>query len=100
MGKPIYMMYRNRPTAAWWELTEEERNAYGAKIMEGLERIGAKSIVRLDPFWSTERWFGAGVTEFPDIEAVQKWGDLLAELEHSKYIVPDIMLGTKWEAPS
>ena len=94
------MMWRNRPTAAYWQLSEEERNSHHAKMMEGIEKIGAKMVIILDTHWSTERWFFAGVTEFPDIEAVQKWGDFLAELEHAKYIVADIMLATKWEPPS
>ena len=48
--------------------------------MEGCEKVGSKQIIVLDPSWSTERWFLAGVTEFPDIEAVQKCGDYFAEL--------------------
>ena len=100
MGKPIYMIYRSRPTAAYWELTEEERNSFGAKLVKGHEKVGAKPVIVLDAHWSTERWFFAGVTEFPDIEAVQKWGDYLAELDHAKYVIVDLMLGTEWEAPS
>ena len=103
MGKPIYMIWRSRPTAAFWELTEEERNSHYAKVFDAHEKVGSKQIIILDPFWSTERWFSAGVTEFPDIEALQEYERLLQEMGHDRYRVSDIVLGTnvmlgaKWE---
>ena len=100
MAKPIYMMWRNRATAAFWELTEGERNAHMARVVEAHDKVGSKSMIALDPFWSTERWFFAGVTEFPDIDALQEYERLLQEIGHAQYVVADIMLATKMEEPS
>jgi len=77
MGKPIYMMWRNRPTAAFWQLSEEEQNAYIARVMDAHEKAGTKRIISLDPFWSTERWWLAGVVEFSDIDALHEYEKLL-----------------------
>ena len=38
-----------------------------------------------------------GLDEFPDIEAVQKFTELLHEQDHFRYIEGVSMLGTKWE---
>jgi len=37
-----------------------------------------------------------GVEEFPDIEAVQKFTNLLIERDHFRYIEVDSMLGSEW----
>ena len=100
MAKSIYMMFRNRPTAAFWELTEEERTAHMARVMEAHDKVGSKIIILLDPSWSTERWFFAGVVEFPDIDALQKYERLLMDIGHAQYEVSEVMLATKWEETS
>ena len=100
MAKPIYMMFRNRATAAFWQLTEAERNAHNARVMEAHDKVGSKMIILLDPFWSTERWSFAGVVEFPDIDALQEYERLLQEIGHAQYMVSDVMLATKFEEPS
>ena len=68
--------------------------------MDAHDKAGSKQIISLDPFWSTERWWLAGVVEFPDIDALQKYERLLQEISHAKYMVSDLMLATKFEEPS
>ena len=100
MAKPIYMMWRNQETAAFWQLTEEQRNTLRARVREALDKVGVKSIIFLDPFWSTERWSFAGVVEFPDIDALQEYERILQEIGHAQYMVSEVMLATKFEEPS
>ena len=100
MAGPICLMWRNRPKEAWFELSEEERNAFFDKVIEAHEKVGSERIVALDAHWATEEWRWAGVTEFPDVDALQKYGDLLLEIDHDRYFLVECMLGTKWEEPS
>ncbi len=95
MSKPIYMMFRIRPTEAYWQLSEEEQNSFWAKAREAHEKAGAKAVINLDPYWSTERGIGAGVVEFPDIDALQKFSRMLQQIGHAKYVISETMLATK-----
>ena len=100
MGKPIYMVWRNRAMGAWWRLSKEEREAFVARIMEAHEQAGAKVLIGVDVNWSTEQWQNSGVTEFRDVDALQKFSRLLREMNHDRYFLAESMLGTKWEAPA
>ena len=96
MAGPIYKLFLNRMTQAWYELSQEERNAYMAKIGAVLDQLGAKTIVMCTPSWSAEQWAVFGVTEFPNIEAVQKSIDLFYAMDHYRYFEAETMLGTKY----
>ena len=85
-----------RPTEAWYQLSKEERASLANKVIEDIEKFG-KSVLMCTPTWSTERWYLFGVDEYPDIEAVQKFTELLIERDHFRYIEVVSMLGTKWE---
>ena len=97
MAKPIYVMYRMRPTAAGWELSEEERAELMARNQALHAQAGAKHVIFLDPFWSTERWYFAGVAEFEDMEAFLKFEDLQKAAGVGQYQESEIMLATKLE---
>ena len=96
MAGPIYKLWLNRMTEAWYQLSEEEQNNHFARVQEILQEVGAKPIVMCTPTWSAEQWMLFGVTEFPDIEAVQKSVELFNEMDHYRYIEAETMLGTQY----
>ena len=97
MAKPIYKFHLMRPREAWYQLSQEEQEDLMAKGQEALEKAGGKRILVCDSSWSSERWMGCGVEEFPDIEAVQKLAELQYELNWLRYIEAETILGTEWE---
>jgi hypothetical protein len=97
MARPIYVVFKNRLTAAFLELSEEEQAQLMAEAAERQRQAGAKRIIVLDTFWSTEQWYWAGVVEFPDIDAFQEFQRMGREQSKSLYITSEIILGTKSE---
>ena len=95
--KPIIKVWLWRPTEAWYELSQEERD----RVMEEdgifLKKIGAKSILTGQCYWSNEEWAYFGVQEYPDIEAVQKHAEYELEREYLKYGESKTYLGTRTE---
>ena len=96
MAGPIYKLFLNRFRGAWYQLSEEERNKHMAKVSDILQKVGAKTIVMCTSAWSAEQWMIFGVTEFPDIEAVQKSVELFYEIGHYRYVEAETVLGTKY----
>jgi hypothetical protein len=88
-------MFRYRE--AWYQLSEEEQKAVLAKLQAAYEEVGGKMTIACLSGWSAERWFAFGMDEFPDIEAVRKFTDLLNGHDHFRYVESVSMLGTKWE---
>jgi hypothetical protein len=94
MAGPIYKMFHARWTEAWYQLTQEQRDAMFAKMAETGERVGAKQVVICDSNWNSEKWLFWGVEEYPNMEAVQEYARCLAELEWFRYCDAEILLGT------
>ena len=97
-SKPIYKLYMMKPKEAWFALSKEEQRALiksdsdlSRKMMS---RLGGRSILSCDCFWSTEDWLLFGVEEYPDIEAVQEYTRAFREMGWFKYFESRILLGT------
>lgn len=95
---PIFKVWMMRPTDAWYEMSEEERNAFTARSEEILNDAGGKMIVRCACGWSNERWALFGVEEFPSIEAAQQHAGQLTAAGHFRYSDGVSVLGTPWKA--
>ena len=96
--KPIIKLYILKGKEAWFRLSEEEQKEYGAKLRKKMEELGVKQIISCDCRWSNQEWYGFGVQEFPDIEAVQEYAKFLEELGHwMKYVESKTYLGTRAE---
>jgi len=95
MAGPVYKVFLGRLTEAWYQLSEEEQNGLRAQI--NAEKVGGKLILECDSAWCSERWDFFGIEEFPDIEAVQKYSELLDELDWYRYADTVTLLGTKRE---
>jgi hypothetical protein len=65
--------------------------------MQAHEQVGAKVVIGVDVNWSTEQWQNSGVTEFPDVGALQEYSQLLREVNHDHYFLAETMLGSRWE---
>jgi hypothetical protein len=97
MSEPIYKFFTGRFLPDWYQLSQEEQKSLLAKLNEALEKLGAKRTILCNAYWSTDQWLWAGVEEFPNIEAVQKYMAALQELSWERYAEGSSVLGTKME---
>ena len=97
MSEPIHKFFTGRFLPDWHQLSQEEQKSLLGKLHEALEKLGAKTTLLCNTYWSTDQWMWAGVEEFPNIEAVQKYMATLQELNWNRYVEGNNVLGTKWE---
>jgi hypothetical protein len=97
MSEPIYKFFRGKFLPEWYQLSKEEQDSILAKLKDTLAKLGAKRIVLCNTYWSIDEWLWAGVEEFPNIEAVQKYMATLHELNWDRYVDGSSLLGTKVE---
>ena len=76
------------------QLSKEEQEALGAKVVDALKQVGGKEVIFCNSTWNSEQWWAWGVEEFPDIEAVQQHTKLLEELNWMRYVESETLLGT------
>ena len=97
--KPVYKLYLMKPKEAWYALSKEEQRALinsDAELSHKMmSRLGGRSLLSCDCFWSTEDWMLFGVEEYPDIESVQESTRALREMGWFKYFESRIVLGTR-----
>ncbi len=98
MAKPIYKVFLGRPMEAWYQLSKEEQDSLWAKNNEAFEKAGGKRMLVCDSSWASEQWLFFGVEVYPDIEAVQKYVELLNELNWFRYMEAMTLLGTEMPA--
>jgi hypothetical protein len=92
MAGPIYKFWKSKYTESWYQLSEAEKNAHNARVVEALKNVGGKTILICTPAWSTEEWLACGVEEFPDVDALQNHAMLLYQMGHFRYIQSTSML--------
>jgi hypothetical protein len=97
MAESIYKFFMGRMLEPWYQLSKEEQNSLIAKLDKALENVGGKRPILCNSGWSSDEWSFAGIEEFPDIEAVQKYTAALAELNWLRYCESTSVLGTKLE---
>ena len=98
MAEPIYKLFMGRFSEAWYQLSKEEQNSLIAKLNGALEKVGGKRPLLCDSSWSSDQWSFAGIEEFPNMEAVQKFTAALQELNWFRYCENTNVLGTKLES--
>ena len=96
MSEAVYRFFRGKSTEAWYRLSKDEQDSLQAKVIENTDQLGGKFTIMCDCAWSTEEWQFWGVTEFPNIEAVQKHTAFLMELDWYRYVEAESMLGTEF----
>jgi hypothetical protein len=95
MAQQIYKVFFFRPTEAWYQLSEPEKNKVKVKLAEALKKVGGKEVVLCFSGWNSEQYLGWGVEQFPNIEAVQKHHTLLVGLNWFRYAESNSYLGTE-----
>lgn len=95
--KSIVVVFFNKPTEAFFGLSEEEKQEYTDRLTKKGEELGRRDIVFCDCRWSNEEWMWFGVCEWPDLEALQEWTKFIEEQDHFKYIESKTCLGTRTE---
>ena len=69
MSEPIYKFFTGRFLPDCYQLSQEEQKSLLAKLYEALEKLGAKTMVHCNTYWSSDQRMWAGVEEFPNSEA-------------------------------
>ena len=98
MAESIYKFFMARMLEPWYQLSKEEQNSLVAKLDAALENVGGKRPILCNSSWSSDQWSFAGMEEFPNIEAVQKYTAALKELNWLRYCESTSVLGTKLES--
>lgn len=93
MAGPIYKAFMFRYKEPWYQLAEEERNTLLGKI--GVETVGGRHVVLCHSAWSNEQWIGFGIEEYPDVEAVQKYTEVLLAVDWYRYVDGVSLLGIR-----
>jgi len=96
MAQPIYKVWMMNYTDAWYKLSPEEQNKAMAKIEQALKEVGGERVITCASVWSSENYLAWGVEKFPDIEAVQKFAQMLFAFGHYQYIQTTSYLGTEY----
>ena len=91
----IYKVFMSRWTEAWHVLSQAEKDALLKRVGHALEQVGGKGVLYANSFWATEQYHFFGVEEFPNIEAAQKHGELLQEINWERYVDTTSTLGTE-----
>jgi len=94
MAQPIYKMFRARMTEAWYQLPKEEQDLLFSKVEDALKKVGGKSILMCNSYWTSEQWWFWGVEEYPSFEALQEHNKILVELKWMRYCDSETLLGT------
>jgi len=54
MALPIYKVFMDRRSEAWFQLSKEEQDGFEAKLNEALEKVGAKRLIVCNSSWSSD----------------------------------------------
>ncbi len=98
MARQIYKLFLGKPTEAWHQMSKQEQDSLFAKTNQALEKVGGKSVLVCDSSWASEQWPFFGLEVFPDIEAVQKYTEMLNELNWFRYMESMTVLGAEMPA--
>ena len=100
MAQPIYKLFLGKSTEAWHQLSQEEQNNLFAKANQAFEKCGGKRVALCNAQGFADQWAYFGLEQFPDIEAVQKYSEMLSELKWFRYIDGISALGIEWQPVS
>ncbi|WP_440946017.1 hypothetical protein ACSAZL_18345 [Methanosarcina sp. T3] len=93
--KPIIRLYFAKIKEAFYNLSDEEKQAFMRKDRKQMDELGMKLLMTIDCRWSNEEWDFIGVEEWPSIEALEKRARFeKEELEAFRYAESKTYLGT------
>lgn len=94
MTQPIYKLWFGKPTAAYYQLSKEEKEQLRTRQQEYAASLGVETILQCESAWASEQWQGWGVEKYPDLEALQKLVAFETELQWYRYVESTTILGT------
>jgi hypothetical protein len=100
MAQPIYKHWQARFTEAWHQLPQQDQQRLLSLVPEALTTAGGKALVTCSAAWSNERWPFFGLEEFPDLAAVHRHQQILADLNWARYVESRSTLGTELILPA
>ena len=95
MTQPIYKFWRMRPTEAWYQLSQEEKDSLMGKLSAVFDEVDAEDLVQCTSLWASEEWMYFGIHKYPDLEALQKHYKSLQELNWTRYMESETMIGSE-----
>ncbi len=95
MAGPIFKVFLNRYTAAYYELPAKAMEKLVAEFRATVDELGIKLVIHCESGWSSEEWDFWGVTEYPNLEAVQKLRQWQDTHQWFKYVESMSVLGVK-----
>ena len=98
MAEPIYKFFLGRPSAAWYQLAQEEQQALLARADAAFQACGGKHLMVCDTSWSTDQWRYAGVEVYPDLASLQGYMEALNKMNWYYYSENISAIGTQAEA--
>lgn len=97
--KPIIRIVLLKVKEPWYKLlaSEKEWKQFLEKDLKNVEEVGGKHIAAADCFWSDGQWAVFSISEWPNIEALQKHAKYEEEHEWSRYFEMKFYVGTHRE---
>jgi len=95
--KPIIRVNFVKFKEAGYKLSEAELKELVDKDLKHYEKVGGKHIVAGDCYWSDGKWAVFSISEWPDIEALQKHVKFEEEEGWFRYFEMKSYLGTRRE---
>ena len=89
MTKPIYKVYIGK-NSAMYQMSAEDRKRFREKLWSAVDQAGGKTIIHCGAM--EEQWHYFGVEEWPDLDSLQKFNNLLHEIK--------LEFGIDWECMS
>ena len=93
----IYRLFFGNPSAAWYQLPQDEQDRLWGEVSQVFDQVGGKRIIACDSSWSSEQWRAFGVERFPDIESVQKYTAFMDKTNWFQYFEVTTILGTEMD---
>ena len=94
MPQEIYKSFRGKGTEAWYQLSKDEQDALLKRVNDGLAEVGARTLFICDSYWASEQNVFFGVEVFPSVDALQQYHKMLHDLNWSRYVSSESLLGT------
>lgn len=93
--KPIIRLYFAKIKEEYYNLSDEEKQAFMRKDRKQMDELGMKLLMTIDCRWSNGEWDFIGVEEWPCIEALEKRAIFeKEELKAFRYAESKTYLGT------
>src|SRR5215467_3794321 len=64
MSEPIYKFFTGRFQPDWYQLSKEEEESLIDKLHEALQKLGGKTIIHCNTYWSSDQWMWAASRSF------------------------------------